>query len=441
MRRLVWLLLLVLLAPTAGAQAEPAPSLAVDPAFREAPAGGRANATLVFSNPLAQPIKWSLGFYSGSGVKVSYQSWEVIVPANGRERVNATLQLPNETNVTHFVAFLAQETNDSAARSARAPPLSLKATMEARAMGPAPAALAPPPAVELLVRPKLVELPAEGEARATLVVRNRGADITAPVFDVKAPPGVRVLLVNAPSALRAGEVIEIPLLLAGNLTTGAAPEGSIVLRGERAPPATFAIAVIVAPTAAAPIAAATEAAATVDERVVVAAVAAGVGAAWTTAWLTRRQWWPLLLALYTRLRPSRMLDHPVRARIVAMVQEHPGITFSELARRLDIAAGQLTHHARMLEKAGIVFSTADGQTRRFFHVAHGRSEAVAPLGERAVALVRERPRHASELARELGVSRQALHYHLKQLVADGRLVARPDGREVWLEAPTVSAAG
>lgn len=165
---------------------------------------------------------------------------------------------------------------------------------------------------------------------------------------------------------------------------------------------------------------------------------AGAGASAAGLWWASRRGWavPLLAPLYTRIAKNRVLDQPTRERIARLVQDEPGITFSELSRRVDVAAGQLTHHARMLEDAGVLFSTRDGQQRRFFHVGHGRVDAVPPMAERALARLQEAgPMSVSDLARALGTSRQALHYHAKKLADEGRVSLDEQGRLVPVVMP------
>jgi DNA-binding transcriptional ArsR family regulator len=165
-----------------------------------------------------------------------------------------------------------------------------------------------------------------------------------------------------------------------------------------------------------------------------AAVGAGAGA----LALARRRWPWLLAPLYTRLAKARILEQPTRERIAEAVKAEPGITFGDLQRRLGLAAGSLTHHARKLEDAGVLFSSPDGQQRRFFHSGQGRVAAIPPLAERAVAMLSSRPMTLSELAAALGASKQAVHYHVKKLAQNGIVTATPEGA---LAIATTAARG
>jgi predicted transcriptional regulator len=169
-------------------------------------------------------------------------------------------------------------------------------------------------------------------------------------------------------------------------------------------------------------------------------LAAGAGAVGLAAALARaaRRGWPWLAALYTRLASAEVLEHPQREALAALVREEPGVSFREAQRRLGLASGALTHHARVLERAGVLFSTPDGQHRRFFLTSHGRVDAVPPLGERALASL-DAPATLAEVARRLGASRGALRYHVRRLEEQGRLRAQRQGRDVVLSRAEAAA--
>lgn len=161
----------------------------------------------------------------------------------------------------------------------------------------------------------------------------------------------------------------------------------------------------------------------------VGVLAAGVAVA--------RRAWPLAFAgMYARIARSRLLDHPTRARLRALVEERPGITHNELMRATGLGAGTLQHHARRLEAAGALLTVEDGQRRRYYAPGAQVPEARGALDARIIHLVaragRARP---AALATALGVSRQAAHYHVKRLVASGELVAEREGRLVRVRRP------
>lgn len=136
----------------------------------------------------------------------------------------------------------------------------------------------------------------------------------------------------------------------------------------------------------------------------------------------------LFAALYTRMTRSSALDHPRRAAIHALVRAEPGIATGEIALRLHAGEGATRHHLDVLRRMGILTSlVAGGSVRWFVAGALERSrmarEAVL-AGEgaeaRALRLIERAPGvHAAQLARELGVSRPAVHLTLRRLGQKG----------------------
>ena len=426
--RAAWLLIVLVAAPIAAAQTttKPQPSLTLEPPAIDVPPGGSSQTRAVISNPLEREILLDISVHPPEGVKARAERPQLRIAAGGTESLLVTTLSPNASNVTHVVEVLAKEA--TAARTTAADgAILLSAKLELR-VGASQAGAPLPPRLELT--PRHVDFKDGRAAHVSLAITNP-TDKPVRIADTLRfglPPEYRVDVGAHPPLVGPGERVEIPLTFRQVADSAVGGRGTIHLEGHPAASASFQIAHYAAVVDA-------------EKAAILAGAAAATLAAgaWTGGWLTRRHWWPFLLALYTRLRPSRILDHPVRRRITELVQEDPGISFSELARLAGIAPGQLTHHARMLEKAGVVFSSPDGQTRRFFHVGAGRLASVPPLSQRALDRLRVGPRRASDLAKDLGVSRQALHYHLKHLVAEGKLTARGDGRETWLELTPTSA--
>lgn len=467
MRTILALAILLAAAPLAAAQGEPFAAEATLSVHlpREAAPGAELNATATVRNTLAREVAFTIGVAPSEGVEARVSPTRLVVPAGAEAQATLFVLLPRTTNVTHSLTVTVEEivSNDSAAGR---PPIVLRETLYVHV--PAPPTgdpgtpTPPPPAIELRVEPRSLRAGFGNATTAKLIVKNDGPAIDAPRFEAFARG--YVIAVAPVDVLPAASTSELVLRVRAVRDAASYDAvGTVRLVGHLAAPARFALSHETLPVErAAPqaralptppatpepqpsdageaAAAATTIEAPTDDTLpgpMVFAAAAGAGAS-AGLWLTRRHWWPLLLPLYTRLRPSAILDHPVRRRIADLVQQNPGVTFGELARLAGIAPGQLTHHARMLERAGVVFSSPDGQTRRFFHVGTGRLASVPPLSQRVMDLLRERPRRSSELARELGVSRQALHYHVKHLVAEGKLVARADGRDTWLEPTSPS---
>lgn len=141
----------------------------------------------------------------------------------------------------------------------------------------------------------------------------------------------------------------------------------------------------------------------------------------------------LALSIPARVAPLRALEHPRRAGMVALLRVEPGLTLAEVRRRLGMSNGVARHHLALLEAIGAVRVVSDGALRRLW-LAGEPAKPVPPLRDRALDAVAQRgTMRASELAQALGVSRQALHYHLKRLVEEGHLGAVRRDNELVIE--------
>lgn len=119
-------------------------------------------------------------------------------------------------------------------------------------------------------------------------------------------------------------------------------------------------------------------------------------------------------ALYSRLQPREVLAHPARADLLALVRAEPGITLARAREQLGLAKGALSHHLAKLERAGHLHSIRDGNHRRLF-AAGDRADVAPEMRARVAALARSGTMGASDIAKELGISRQLAHYHLRAL--------------------------
>lgn len=174
--------------------------------------------------------------------------------------------------------------------------------------------------------------------------------------------------------------------------------------------------------------------------VLAAAAAAGVSLAalygiWRVLKLTGLA---ALLPLYSHLTDDEILDDPNRAGIYRLIQAEPGISTKDIADRLDLAWGTVTHHLGKLEKRRFVVSKKYGKYRRYFANGEGgtdRKDVLAVLrldrtGDVA-ALIRSQPGVTQKAVSEaLGVSSSTILWHVKRLeevqlvtkVREGKLV-------------------
>jgi predicted transcriptional regulator len=128
--------------------------------------------------------------------------------------------------------------------------------------------------------------------------------------------------------------------------------------------------------------------------------------------------------LYMRLRGAGVLDSFNRGRLYGYISAKPGATFTELKNNFTIGNGNLAYHLSVLERLELVRSVKDGRTRRFFCQGVSiESAGIQCLGRTEARvfdeLNRRGPSSNSDLARELGMSRQRTHYNLKLLRGRG----------------------
>ncbi|MEA3201235.1 MAG: Winged helix-turn-helix DNA-binding [Thermoplasmata archaeon] len=148
-----------------------------------------------------------------------------------------------------------------------------------------------------------------------------------------------------------------------------------------------------------------------------------------------------LAVLYSRIRSRELPAHPRRAIILRALETTPGLSVAELSDATGIRGGAVRHHLRVLVRGGhLARAEAAGQARYFLA---GSLDPVR-LAERAVLLadgaearvlllLRRSPgAHAAALARELGVSRPAVHYVVKRLARRGLVESRTEGGQARL---------
>jgi DNA-binding MarR family transcriptional regulator len=160
-------------------------------------------------------------------------------------------------------------------------------------------------------------------------------------------------------------------------------------------------------------------------------LAAGAAGGLVLVGYATRAWWRPPLAdlwrflggagLFARLTRRDVADHPLRARIRALVESEPGLPFADAAARLGANAGTLEYHVDILERAGYVRTMKAGRNRLLFPpggpIDAQAFAALATEGRPQVArLVAEGPGiHAAAIARRLGLARATVHHHLDRL--------------------------
>jgi DNA-binding transcriptional ArsR family regulator len=145
--------------------------------------------------------------------------------------------------------------------------------------------------------------------------------------------------------------------------------------------------------------------------------AAASAALLAVAAAARRTAWPALVVAFSRLHDADLLQHPTRARAMAMVGASPGIHMRELQRTLGVAPGNLAHHLRVLERAGLVRALRGPSFTGYFPAGHpGPEVALSPPARRVrEAWLAAPAASARELAGATGLSKRAVLHHLRRL--------------------------
>lgn len=452
----------------------PAPRLSPSSLDVTAPAGRAASFQALLENPHDAPQSFVLSLHLPAGWNGSLPQGRVEVPANGSVLVEGNVQASANATAGEGRLVARGEGGDASlllrlrveppppaaaptngtratdaapgstisAASGQEPPRDPAPSTDAPApvapASPTPAAAPPPPPAAREDRVTLRVEPAEariapGQAAPLLLVVANGRDQDV-VLDlrVRLPPGFLLEGELGALPLAAGETRTLPLVLraAGHLAEGEEGTGVFVATGADEAP----FRILVAPPTQAEAASPPPTAREPGHVGLAVLLAAGAGAvALGSAWAWRRRWHLALLALYARLAPHRVLDHPTRRAIADLLAAEPGLALSDVQRRLHLANGILRHHVDRLEATGHLRSVQDGQHRRLYPVSAGRVAPTPTLSERVLAAVRDHGAvRASDLASRLGVSRQSLHYHVKKLVREGRIDARHLGNELLL---------
>lgn len=154
--------------------------------------------------------------------------------------------------------------------------------------------------------------------------------------------------------------------------------------------------------------------------------------------------------LSTRVERDRVLDHPLRREIHALIEQNPGIHLRELARRVRREFGVLRHHLDMLLRLGLILHRhSHGYTCFYLAAGFDRRQADAmPVlrsesARRILAALVGRPESTgAELAAATGLHRTTVRHHLARFGSvelvevsrtpgDRRVRLKPLGLEVF----------
>lgn len=160
---------------------------------------------------------------------------------------------------------------------------------------------------------------------------------------------------------------------------------------------------------------------------------AGLSVGAVLAFVAWRRWHLVAAALYSRIARENLEHHPSRARIVEIVRASPGVSLADAQRASGLANGPFEHHLGKLVASGRIVVVEHGRARLLRLAESGPLQLPAGVAATVADLVRARGEvKAADVAKELGISRQALHYHIRQLSKEGAIVARLSGGRLVL---------
>ncbi|MGB0652653.1 MAG: winged helix-turn-helix transcriptional regulator [Thermoplasmatota archaeon] len=156
--------------------------------------------------------------------------------------------------------------------------------------------------------------------------------------------------------------------------------------------------------------------------------------------------WPALkagpLALFSRIQPNQVLEHPERARVHQAIQEEPGIHHNALMAKLGMGNGALRHHMDKLVSAEEIVAVRNGGFTCYFVKGTvdrrdmAAAAAVKSKGARdLLAAIRTAPGATlREAAGAAGLTPQTASYHVGRLERAGLVSRTREGRTVRLHA-------
>jgi len=121
-----------------------------------------------------------------------------------------------------------------------------------------------------------------------------------------------------------------------------------------------------------------------------------------------------------------------RRAIFNYIRKNPGAHYSRIRRETGLSAGVITYHTRELERKGLIKSHCGKYLKRFY--PYGITIDCEPLTVKQREVVEVISRRAristNEIARELGKTRQAVIYHLKNLADLGVVRSKMNNRKM-----------
>jgi uncharacterized membrane protein len=140
----------------------------------------------------------------------------------------------------------------------------------------------------------------------------------------------------------------------------------------------------------------------------------------------------LLFPLYVRISGKRILDNFTRGKIYGYIIANPGDHYNSIKSSLKLKNGALAYHLQALEREDLIKAQTDGKFKRFYPFemsVPSRSTKLSTMRQNIVNQIEESPGITqNEISDKMGVSHQAISYHLRSLVQLGAVNIEKKGR-------------
>jgi predicted transcriptional regulator len=133
------------------------------------------------------------------------------------------------------------------------------------------------------------------------------------------------------------------------------------------------------------------------------------------------------------IKRDEVLDNKTRYALHGIITEKPGIHYSAIKEEFGLSNGEAAYHLDVLERERFIRSVRDGRLKRFYaaRTKAWKNPRMTPekIRETILEVVKEKPDISQmELIEELGIARDTVGYHLREMVKEGDLKASKQWR-------------
>ncbi len=137
------------------------------------------------------------------------------------------------------------------------------------------------------------------------------------------------------------------------------------------------------------------------------------------------------MSIYSKLSKKDILNHEIRGLIRGYIIANPGDHYSSIKRNLDLNNGTLAYHLKVLEQNGFIKSMYDGIYKRYYpaNINISKLKKNVSKQEEIFNIILDHPGVTMEqIGRSIGVSRQVVNYHVKNLIRGGVVTYTRDSK-------------